>query len=89
MGWLGRRHGFACNRVQAIELVTADGEQRRVDADNEPDLFWALRGGGGSTAMVTALVVDLLPISEAYAGALIFPAELGESYSRSPAASRA
>jgi hypothetical protein len=77
MGWLGRRHGFACNRVRAIEVVTADGERRQVDADNEPDLFWALRGGGGSYAIVTALEVDLLPISEAYAGALIFPAELG------------
>jgi FAD/FMN-containing dehydrogenase len=77
LGWLGRRHGFACNLVRAIELVTADGEQRRVDADHEPDLFWALRGGGGDYAIVTALDVDLLPISEAYAGALIFPAELG------------
>src|SRR5919197_3867756 len=77
MGWLGRRHGFACNRVRAVELVTADGEQRRVDAGAEPDLFWALRGGGGGYAIVTALEVSLLPISEAYAGALIFPAELG------------
>ena len=48
LGWLGRRLGFACNLVRAIELVTADGEQRRVDADHEPDLFWALRGGGGA-----------------------------------------
>jgi FAD/FMN-containing dehydrogenase len=77
MGWLGRRYGFACNRVRTIELVTADGEQRRVDADTEPDLFWALRGGGGGYAIVTALEVALLPISEVYAGALIFPAELG------------
>jgi FAD binding domain-containing protein len=77
MGWLGRRHGFACNRVRAIELVTADGEQRRVDSGKEPDLFWALRGGGGGYAIVTALEVDLVPISEVYAGALIFPADLG------------
>ena len=47
LSWLGRRYGFACNRVRAIELVTADGEQRTVDAENDPDLFWALRGGGG------------------------------------------
>ena len=77
LGWLGRKHGFACNLVRAVELVTADGEQRRVDAGNEPDLFWALRGGGGGYAIVTALEVELLPVSEAYAGALIFPAELG------------
>ncbi|HUB35493.1 MAG TPA: FAD-binding oxidoreductase [Solirubrobacteraceae bacterium] len=77
MSWLGRRHGFACNRVQAIELVTADGEPRRVDAEQGPDLFWALRGGGGGYAIVTALHMALLPIGELYAGALILPAELG------------
>ena len=77
LSWLGRRYGFACNRVQAIELVTADGEARTVDAENEPDLFWALRGGGGGYAIVTALRLRLIPIAEIYAGALVFPAELG------------
>ncbi len=77
LSWLGRKYGFACNRVMAIELVTADGEARRVDADNEGDLFWALRGGGGSYAIVTALHVALLPHSELYAGTIIFPAEVG------------
>jgi hypothetical protein len=77
LSWLGRRHGFACNRVKAIELVAADGEPRRVDADNDPDLFWALRGGGGGYAIVTALDLDLLPIAEVYAGALLLPAEVG------------
>ena len=77
LSWFGRRHGFACNRVQAIELVTADGEAKTVDADNDPDLFWALRGGGGGYALVTALHVKLLPLAEAYGGILIFPAELG------------
>jgi hypothetical protein len=47
-----------------------------VDAASDPDLFWALRGGGGGYAIVTALHVELLPITEAYAGALLFPAEL-------------
>jgi FAD/FMN-containing dehydrogenase len=77
LSWLGRRHGFACNRVRAIELVTVEGEQRTVDAENDPDLFWALRGGGGGYAIVTALHLNLLPIAEIYAGALIFPAEVG------------
>jgi FAD binding domain len=77
LSWLGRRHGFACNRVSAIELVTAEGEARRVDAENDADLFWALRGGGGGYAIVTALHLDLLPIAELYAGALLFPAEVG------------
>ncbi len=77
LGWLGRRYGFACNRVIAIELVTVDGEIRRVDAHSDSDLFWALRGGGGGYAIVTALHVKLLPIAELYAGMLILPAELG------------
>ncbi len=77
LSWLGRRHGFACNRVRAIELVTAEGEARTIDAESDPDLFWALRGGGGGYAIVTALHLDLLPIADIYAGALVFPAELG------------
>jgi hypothetical protein len=77
LSWLGRKHGFACNRLRAIELVTVDGEQRTVDAENDADLFWALRGGGGGYAIVTALHIDLLPIAEIYAGALLFPAEAG------------
>jgi FAD/FMN-containing dehydrogenase len=75
--WLGRRYGFACNRVNAIDVVTADGEARRVDAQHESDLFWALRGGGGGFAVVTALELELVPVSELYAGVLVFPAEVG------------
>ncbi len=77
LSWLGRRHGFACNRVAAIELVTAEGEPRTVDAENDADLFWALRGGGGGYAVVTAMRLELLPIGEVYAGSLLFPAEVG------------
>lgn len=77
LSWLGRRYGFACNRVRAIELVTADGEPRTVDAENDADLFWALRGGGGDYAIVTALHLDLVPVGALYAGALLFPAEVG------------
>jgi hypothetical protein len=77
LSWLGRRYGFACNRVRAIELVGADGEARTVDGENEADLFWALRGGGGGYAIVTALHLDLVPISDIYAGALLYPAALG------------
>jgi FAD/FMN-containing dehydrogenase len=75
IGWLARLHGLACNKVRAIELVTADGEPRRVDADNEPDLFWALRGGGGGFAVVSALELDLVELTEVYAGAVIYPAD--------------
>jgi hypothetical protein len=77
LSWFGRKHGFACNRVRAIDLVTADGEARRVDSGSDAELFWALRGGGGGYAIVTALHVELLPISQVYAGALLFPAAVG------------
>jgi FAD/FMN-containing dehydrogenase len=77
LSWFGRRYGFACNRVRAIELVTADGEARTVDAGNEPDLFWAMRGGGGNYAVVSALHLDLVPIADAYAGAFLWPAAVG------------
>ncbi|HET7445758.1 MAG TPA: FAD-binding oxidoreductase [Solirubrobacterales bacterium] len=75
VSFYGREFGLACNRVTAVELVTADGEQRRVGAENDPDLFWALRGGGGNFGVVTALEFDLLSMPERYAGALFFPIE--------------
>jgi len=82
LSWFGRKYGWACNRVRAIELVTADGEARTVDATTDADLFWALRGGGGGYAVVTALHVELFPVSEAYAGALLFPPELAADGTR-------
>jgi hypothetical protein len=75
LSWLARRHGLACNSVEAFEVVTADGTALRVDADRHPDLFWALRGGGGSFAVVTALELRLLPIHEVHAGAMFWPIE--------------
>lgn len=77
LSWLGRRYGFACNRLRAVELVTADGEARTIDAETDPDLFWALRGGGGDYGVVTALHLSLVPLANVYAGALLFPAEVG------------
>ena len=75
LGWYARRHGLFTNSITAIELVTADGRLRRVDHENEPELFWALRGGGGNFGVVTALEFRLFPISEVYAGVLFFPWE--------------
>jgi FAD/FMN-containing dehydrogenase len=74
VGWLGRRHGLAANSVLAIEAVTADGELVRADAGNEPELFWALRGGGGAFAAVTAIEFSLVPLTEVYAGWLVYDA---------------
>ncbi|HEY2435658.1 MAG TPA: FAD-binding oxidoreductase [Solirubrobacteraceae bacterium] len=75
---IGRKYGLAANAVRAIELVTADGRYVRADHENEPDLFWALRGGGGSFGIVTAIELELLPISHANAGVLWYPIERGD-----------
>jgi FAD/FMN-containing dehydrogenase len=75
MGWYARKHGLQCNHVLAVELVTPDGRQLRASADEHPDLFWALRGGGGNFGVVTAIEFELLPIEEVYAGTLFFPWE--------------
>ncbi len=75
LGWLARRYGLAANSVTAVELVTPDGRLGRADANHEPDLFWAVRGGGGSVGVVTALEMTLYPVRELYAGVLFFPIE--------------
>ena len=72
LGWQGRKRGLQANSLTAIEVVTADGEQLRVDADNGADLFWALRGGSGNFAVVTKVEFRLYPVDAFYAGALFF-----------------
>jgi FAD/FMN-containing dehydrogenase len=74
-GWLARRYGLACNRVRAIEVVTADGRLRRADADHDADLFWALRGGGNGFGIVTAIEFELIDLPEVFAGSVIYPAD--------------
>jgi FAD/FMN-containing dehydrogenase len=74
-GWMVRRYGLAANSIRAAEVVTADGRQVQADAGSEPDLFWALRGGGGSFGVVTALELELFPVRELYAGVLFWPQE--------------
>jgi FAD/FMN-containing dehydrogenase len=69
---LGRSMGYAADHVHAIEAVTADGELRRVTADSEPELFWAMRGGKGNFGVVTALEFDLFPADQFYGGCLFF-----------------
>jgi FAD/FMN-containing dehydrogenase len=61
-GWLERKHGLSSDNILAAELVTAGGEQVRATAEEHPELFWALRGGGGNFGVVTALEFALHPV---------------------------
>lgn len=75
LGWLARRHGLACSHVSAIEVVLPDGRRVRTTATDEPRLFWALRGGGGSFGVVTAIEFGLFAVDRVTAGALMWPVE--------------
>ncbi|GIJ12291.1 FAD-binding oxidoreductase [Micromonospora andamanensis] len=72
---LGRAYGYAADHVRSAEIVTPDGELRRVDAHNEPELFWAIRGGKGNFGVVVALTVDLFPVTRLYGGGLFYDGE--------------
>ncbi len=73
LGWLARKYGLQANSVTAIDLITADGRLVRADGDHEPDLFWALRGGGGNFGVVTSLEFEVYPVDDLYAGVIFFP----------------
>jgi FAD/FMN-containing dehydrogenase len=72
---LGRSHGYAADHVRSLDVVTADGVLRHVDAESEPELFWALRGGKGNFGVVTALEFDLFRVPRLYGGGIYFPGE--------------
>ncbi|WP_211195867.1 FAD-binding protein [Agromyces sp. H66] len=72
LSFYGRRHGLAASHLRAVELVTADGTLVRATADEHPDLFWALRGGGGNFGAVVALEIELLPYPDVFAGMLLW-----------------
>ena len=72
LSFYARKHGLATNALVSAEVVAASGEIRRVDAASDPDLFWALRGGGGNVAIVTELEFGLFEIPDAVAGMLLW-----------------
>ncbi len=74
IGFLVRKFGLTIDSVLAAEVVTADGRHRRVDATHEPDLFWAIRGGGGNFGVVTRIQFRLNPLPQFTGGILILPA---------------
>src|SRR5262249_20007553 len=74
VGFLVRKHGLTIDSLLAAELVTADGELRYVDGDEEPDLFWAIRGGGGTFGVATSFCFRLRPVATVTGGMLLLPA---------------
>lgn len=75
IGWLMRRDGLTCDRLRAVDMITADGELRHVDAVTEPDLFWAIRGGGGNYGIVTRFTFEAVPLGPVTAGIVVYPIE--------------
>lgn len=76
LSWFGRAFGLAAHSVVAVEVVDGHGELRRVTAASDPDLFWALRGGGGDYGIVTAMEFALHPAPHVYGGRLLWPVEM-------------
>ena len=74
IGYLVRKHGLTIDSLLAADLVTADGELIRVDAEHHPDLFWAIRGGGGNFGVATRFKYRLHPVESTVGGMLILPA---------------
>lgn len=75
LGWLMAKHGLAADNLLAVELVTAEGEVVEVDADSHPDLFWALRGGGGNFGVATSFTYQLHPVETIVGGLIAHPIE--------------
>jgi len=74
IGWLGRTHGLSCDNLLSVDIVTADGQLRTASADENADLFWALRGGGGNFGVVTSFEYRLHDVGPTVlAGLLVWP----------------
>ncbi|HJQ41906.1 MAG TPA: hypothetical protein VJ831_02380, partial [Jatrophihabitantaceae bacterium] len=72
ISWYARSAGLQSSALTAAEIVLADGSFVRATADSDPELFWALRGGGGGLGVVTAIEFDLLPVPDIFAGMLVW-----------------
>jgi FAD/FMN-containing dehydrogenase len=75
LGWLMSKYGLAVDNLLAVELVTADGEILQVDGSSHPDLFWALRGGGGNFGVATSFTFRLHPLRTIIGGLIAHPLE--------------
>ena len=75
MGWLARKYGLSTDSVNYFEVITTAGQLLRASHTENSDLFWGLRGGGGSLAIVTAMEIKLYPVTTVYGGNLFYPIE--------------
>ena len=73
LGWLMGKHGLSCDNLLSADIVTADGEFLTASAEQNPDLFWGLRGGGGNFGIVTSFEYQLHPLAPVLAGMVIHP----------------
>jgi hypothetical protein len=73
IGWLNGKHGLACDNVLSMDVVTADGQLRTVNAEQHQDLFWAMRGGGGNFGVVVSFAYNLHPVNLVLAGRITYP----------------
>jgi len=73
LGWLSGRHGATCDNLVSAHIVTAEGRSLTADSVTNPDLFWAIRGGGGNFGIATSLEYQLYPLKEVLAGSLVYP----------------
>jgi FAD/FMN-containing dehydrogenase len=82
LGWLMGKHGLTVDNLLSADVVTADGKFHSVDAENEPDLFWALRGGGGNFGVVTSFLYRLHPVEMVLGGLVAYPLDQAREVTR-------
>lgn len=81
-GWLGGKHGLACDNLVAVEVVTADGRRLTASADEHPDLFWGMRGAGANLAIATSFEYRVHPVGPVLGGMVIYPIAQGQAVLR-------
>ncbi len=82
IGWLGGKHGLACDNLISVDLVTADSKLLTASATEHPDLFWAVRGGGANLGVVTSFEYRLHEVGPVLGGAVAWPLDQAKSVLR-------